>query len=473
MLNFLEIVSNITTAIIGSIIFAIAAYAIYAYVRDKHHPTSALRRSFPFVIRFRYSMEKAGEFLRQYLFTSDREEQPFNREQRRWAYRASDNEHRTIAFGSTHKIDDTNEFIFKPSLYPTLDGDTVKPVIRTIGEHCEYPYTAKHLFNASAMSYGSISRNAVLALSQGLAKSGHWMNTGEGGITQYHIQGGADLVVQIGTANYGCRKPNGDIDYDQLKKIAELKQVKMFELKLSQGAKAGKGGILPANKVTAEIAEIRGIKEGEDSVSPNRHKSAGTPDEILELVYNIRKATGKPCGIKLCLGNIDELEELVKRVDVKRGPDFITVDGGEGGTGASPASLMDHVGTPLFEALPLVVGMLQKYGLRDSIEIIASGKLITPDKVAAALAYGADFCVSARGFMFSLGCIQALHCNTNKCPTGITTQDERLQKNLIIPHRAKRVASYADNMEYEVGMIAHSCGCKSPRELTREHLLHG
>jgi glutamate synthase domain-containing protein 2 len=245
----------------------------------------------------------------------------------------------------------------------------------------------------------------------------------------------------------------------------------MFELKISQGAKPGKGGILPAKKITKEVAEIRGIPIGVDSISPNRHLEAPDDEGLLELVSKIRNVTGKPCGIKICLGNIEEFETFVSKIKPENGPDFITVDGAEGGTGASPASLIDYVGMPLFKALPLVDDALKQSGIRDSIEIIASGKLITPDKVAAALAYGADFVVSARGFMMSLGCIQALHCNDNTCPTGITTQDKKLQKNLIVPYRAKRVKNYIRNMEYEVGAIAHACGCKHPRDLNLGHIL--
>jgi glutamate synthase domain-containing protein 2 len=321
------------------------------------------------------------------------------------------------------------------------------------------------------MSFGSLSAPAVQALGIGAKESGCWMNTGEGGISPYHIESGADLVVQIGTAHYSMRNEDGTLDFDKLKSIAQIESVKMFELKLSQGAKPGKGGILPAKKITKEIAEIRGIPVGVDSISPNRHMEAPNDEGLLELIAKIRNVTNKPCGIKMCLGNIEEFETLVSKIDVKNGPDFITIDGGEGGTGASPASLIDYVGMPLFKALPLVHDALKQAKLRDSIEIIASGKLITPEKVAGALAYGADFVVSARGFMMSLGCIQALHCNDNTCPTGITTQDEDLQKNLIVPYRAERVKNYINNMEYEVGVIAHSCGCKHPRDLNLGHIL--
>jgi len=471
MREIISFFSDFNTLILATGIMGMVIWAVYAYIQDKNHPTSALRRSFPLLARGRYFLEHAGVFLRQYMFAGDRTELPFNREQRRWVYRASDNEKRTVPFGSTHDLSDPNSFNFLPSLYPTLDEDSVQPTTLVIGEHTPNPYKTNHIFHISGMSFGSLSAPAVQALGIGAKESGCWMNTGEGGISPYHIESGADLVVQIGTAHYSMRNEDGTLDFDKLKSIAQIESVKMFELKLSQGAKPGKGGILPAKKITKEIAEIRGIPVGVDSISPNRHMEAPNDEGLLELIAKIRNVTNKPCGIKMCLGNIEEFETLVSKIDVKNGPDFITIDGGEGGTGASPASLIDYVGMPLFKALPLVHDVLKQAKLRDSIEIIASGKLITPEKVAGALAYGADFVVSARGFMMSLGCIQALHCNDNTCPTGITTQDEDLQKNLIVPYRAERVKNYINNMEYEVGVIAHSCGCKYPRDLNLGHIL--
>ena len=470
MLNFLEIISNITTAIIGTVMLILAVWAIIAYFNDKRHPQSALRRSFPLLARGRYNLEHAGVFLRQYLFAMDREELPFNREQRRWAYRAADNENRTIPFGSTHDLNKEGEVVFKPSLYPTLTEDSVLPEKRIIGEDTPNPYIASHIFNISGMSFGSLSKSAVIALGKGAKMSGCWLNTGEGGITPYHLDSGADIVMQIGTAYYSVRTPEGGLDWNKLKEIAAHPNIKMFELKLSQGAKPGKGGILPAKKITEEISKLRGIPINEDSVSPNRHIGIETPQQLLDFIGKIKTETKKPCGIKLCLGNVQEFEELVSLMKNGPAPDFITIDGGEGGTGASPASLIDFVGLPLFESLPIVHQTLINNGLREQIEIIASGKLITPDKVATALAYGADFCVSARGFIFALGCIQALHCNDNTCPTGITTQNKRLEKGLKIDYRAIRVKQYAENLEYEVGAIAHSCGCPHSRALKPEHL---
>jgi glutamate synthase domain-containing protein 2 len=271
------------------------------------------------------------------------------------------------------------------------------------------------------MSYGAISKPAVLALSNGSRMAGNWMNTGEGGLSPYHLEGGADIVFQMGTARYGVRDDHGNLSDEKLKELAAHDQVKMIEIKLSQGAKPGKGGILPGGKVTAEIAKIRGIPEGEDSISPNRHPDIDNAGELLNMINHIRDITGKPVGFKSVIGAygwLDELFELVHKRGIEDAPDFITVDSGDGGTGAAPMSLMDCVGLPIRESLPLVVDMLNGHGLNDRIRVIASGKLITPAEAAMALCVGADFINSARGFIFALGCMQALQCNKNTCPTG-------------------------------------------------------
>jgi len=322
------------------------------------------------------------------------------------------------------------------------------------------------------MSYGAISKPAVLALSNGARMAGCWMNTGEGGLSPYHLEGGADIVFQIGTAKYGVRDAEGNLNDDKLREVAAHPQVKMFELKLSQGAKPGKGGILPGNKVTQAIADIRGIPIGTDSISPNRHIDIDSVDDLLDMLCRIRKVTGKPVGFKAVIGAygwIDELCKAIKQRGIEDAPDFITIDSATGGTGAAPMSLMDYMGLPIQESLPLVVDCLKAYELRDRIKIITSGKLVTPAEVAWSFAVGADFAVSARGFMFALGCIQALQCNKNTCPTGITTHNKKLQTGLDPVSKAERVSNYAKNMVYEVGVIAHSCGVNEPRKLRRMH----
>jgi len=279
-------------------------------------------------------------------------------------------------------------------------------------------------------------------------------------------------VFQIGTAKYGVRDEQGQLSDAKLRELAALKQIKMFEIKLSQGAKPGKGGILPGGKVTAEIAAIRGIPVGKDSISPNRHPDINSTADLLNMIERIRQVTGKPVGFKAVIGAYGWLDELFAEINqrgLQSAPDFITIDSADGGTGAAPMSLMDYMGLTIKESLPLVADKLQQYGLKERVKLIASGKMITPAEVAWALCVGADFIVSARGFMFSLGCIQALHCNNNTCPTGITTHNTRLQKGLVPRVKAERVANYVRNMVHEVGVIAHSCGVREPRQLRRLH----
>jgi len=298
------------------------------------------------------------------------------------------------------------------------------------------------------------------------------MNTGEGGLSPYHLEGGADIVFQIGTAKYGVRDEQGNLSDTKLQEVAAHEQVRMFELKLSQGAKPGKGGILPGAKVTEEISKIRGIPVGDDSISPNRHPDVDSGEDLLDLIARIREVTGKPTGFKAVIGAYGWLEELCAEI-LRRGPesapDFITVDSGDGGTGAAPMPLIDNVGLVVRESLPLVADILIRYGLRDRIRLIASGKMINPSEAAWAFCAGADFVVSARGFMFALGCIQALQCNKNTCPTGITTHNKRLQRGLDPTNKAQRVARYAKQMTKEIGVIANSCGVSEPRAMRRYH----
>jgi glutamate synthase domain-containing protein 2 len=363
-------------------------------------------------------------------------------------------------------------FIFVNCPYPVLETDVSPTSALEIGPYSRQPYLTDSLFNVSAMSYGAISKPAVLALSKGSKMAGNWMNTGEGGLSPYHLEGGADIVFQIGTAKYGVRNKDGSLSDDKLKEVAAHDQVKMIELKLSQGAKPGKGGILPGEKVTEEIASIRGIHVGEDSISPNRHPDIDNAEDLLNMINHLRDVSGLPVGFKTVIGAYGWLEELFQLIldrGIESAPDFITVDSGDGGTGAAPMSLMDCVGLPIRESLPLVVDMLNKYGLKGRIRVIASGKLITPAEAAAALCVGADFIQSARGFMFALGCIQAMQCNKNTCPTGITTHEKHLQRGLVVEDKAERVKHYSKNMHKEIGIIAHSCGVPEPRRLKRFH----
>lgn len=444
----------------------------FMYVVDKFQTKQSIRRNYPVVGRFRYFFEHLGEFFRQYFFSMDREELPFNRAQRTWVYKAAKNISNTISFGSTRDIKPIGYISFINCPYPSLDEDFVSPQAITVGSNCQHPWQTSAFFGISGMSYGAISKPAVQALSYGAAKAGIWLNTGEGGLSPYHLQGNADIIFQIGTANYGVRNSEGHLDDNKLIKIADHSQVKLFELKLSQGAKPGKGGILPGEKVTDEIAEIRGIPQGIDSISPNRHVDIHDDLSLLKKLNHIRKITGKPVGFKTVLGSPQWIEQLcitIVEQGIEFAPDFITLDSSDGGSGAAPMTLMDDVGMSIKESLPMLVSMLGKYGLRERIKVFAAGKLVNPADVAWALCAGADFCSSARGFMFSLGCIQSLQCNKNTCPTGVATHNKALQRGLVAKNKSERVAYYATNMMKSVGVIAHSCGVSEPRKLTREH----
>ncbi|VAW63791.1 Ferredoxin-dependent glutamate synthase [hydrothermal vent metagenome] len=466
--SILEILAILFVAFIGiSSIFIIIIYII-----DRNQTVHAIRRNYPVIGRFRYWFEHLGTFFRQYFFTMDREELPFNRAERSWVYRAAKNISNTVAFGSTRDLKPAGTVIFVNCPFPTLGKDAVKPKPMTIGENCDFPFITSSIFNISGMSFGALSKPAIISLSHGARKAGAWINTGEGGLSPYHLDGGADIVFQIGTAKYGVRDSEGNLSDKKLKELADIEQVRMFEIKLSQGAKPGKGGILPADKVTAEIAAIRGIPEGEDSISPNRHPEINCNDDLLDMIYHIRQVTGKPVGFKAVIGAYGWIDELCKKIQqrgLEYAPDFITIDSSTGGTGAAPMSLIDYVGLPIQESLPLVVDKLQSHGLRQRIKVIASGKLITPAEVAWALCVGADFIVTARGFMFALGCIQALQCDKNTCPTGITTHNKKLQRGLVHTQKSWRVTHYIQNIIHEVGVIGHSCGIKSVREFNRDH----
>lgn len=445
---------------------------ISVYLWDRTQKKHALLRNFPLVGHLRYGLEYLGVFLRAYLFAREREELPFNRANRNWVYRAAKNEDTTIGFGSTRPLHSTGTVYFVSAPFPPLGTSkaAIKPVI--IGPYCRTPYTTTHFFNVSAMSYGAISKPAIRALTKGAKKAGCWVNTGEGGVSPYHLEQGCDIVAQIGTAKYGFRDAEGNLSDVRLKELAAFDCIKMFEIKLSQGAKPGKGGILPAAKVTAEIAAIRGILPGQDSISPNRHTDIADVSDLLDKIEHIRQITGKPVGCKFVLGSYEWLMDLCLAIHARgkeSAPDFISLDSADGGTGASPQGLMDYMGIPIQESLPNLVDILNLFNLRERIKVIASGKLITPAEVTWALCAGADFINSARGFMLALGCIQSMQCHKNTCPTGVATHNPRLQRGLIIEDKAERVYHYATNMANEVAVLCHSCGVDEPRELRRSH----
>jgi len=445
---------------------------VVLYVWDVKQKEHTILRNYPVIGHIRYIAEGLGVYLRQYFYAKDREEMPFNRHQREWVYHAAIEKDTTEGFGSTRNLKEVGAVYFVDAPFPTLGKDATETRAITFGPQCKNPYTARSILNISAMSYGALSSNAVAALSHGAKMGGCWLNTGEGGISDFHLEGGCDLIAQIGTAKYGFRDEAGNFSDTRLRELADMPQIKMFEVKLSQGAKPGKGGILPAIKVTPEIAKIRGIPMREDSISPNRHPEIANSAQLLDFIKHVRDVSGKPVGFKTVLGSYEWLDELFSLI-VERGtdsaPDFITLDGAEGGTGAAPVVLMDYMGLPIDESLPVLVDKLKEYGLRDRVKVIASGKMVTSGGVTRALCLGADFVNSARGFMFALGCIQALRCHNNTCPTGITTHNPRKVKGLDVKSKALRVANYVRRVNYEIGVISHSCGVHEPRELTRHH----
>ncbi len=462
-----EFMAALFVFIVGAAVLAVIVIFVVDVTQTKH----TVLRNFPVIGHMRYLLEHMGEFFRQYFFAMDREEMPFNRAERSYVYRAAKGVDSTVPFGSTRDLRPTGTILFANCAYPPLSDDVAPTAELVIGPFAQQPYRTASLFNISGMSYGAISRPATQALSRGAAKAGIWLNTGEGGLSPYHLEGGCDIVFQLGTAYYGVRDSNGKLSDDRLRTVAAHEQVRMFEIKLSQGAKPGKGGILPAAKVTDEIALIRGIPAGEDSISPNRHPDVDSAEDLLDMIAHVRDVTGKPVGFKAVIGSYGWLQELfqeVHRRGIESAPDFITVDSADGGTGAAPMSLIDYVGLPIKESLPLVVDLRDRAGLHERVRIIASGKLTNPE-AAWALCVGADFVQSARGFMFALGCIQALQCNKNTCPTGVTTHDPRLQRGLDPTDKAERVARYAQHMHHEIGVIAHSCGVREPRQLRRVH----
>jgi len=458
---------------IGTIVgFVLIGGLIALILHDITQKKHTVLRNYPVVGHLRFFFEDLGEYFRQYFFSGDRSEMPFNRATRGFVYRLAKGEGSVIGFGSTNDLREPGSIIFVNHPFPVLEEDRLPTPSLVIGEgYCKFPFEARSLVNISGMSFGAISAPAVRSLSRGAREAGCWMDTGEGGLSPHHIEGGCDIIMQMGTAKYGMRNLDGTLSPEKVKDLSQ--HVKAFEIKLSQGAKPGKGGVLPGGKVTEEIARIRGIPEGRDSISPNRHYDIANMDQLLDKVAWMRELTGRPVGVKTAIGGWDFINDLCDTV-LRRGPqfapDFLAIDGGEGGSGAAPQTLFDHMSLPIREALPRVVDSLIQADLKDRIRVIAAGKLVTSAQAAWALCVGADFINTARGFMFSLGCIQALRCHQNTCPTGVTTHNKRLQRGLVVEEKYLRVANYATNMNKEIDMIAHSCGCRHGRELRREHV---
>lgn len=455
------------------LLLLIAAFITAVYVHDTRQTQHTILRNFPVIGHFRYFSESFGEYMRQYQYLPDWVERPFNRLERAWIYRTAKGISNLVSFGS----ETVPAFVFRNAPFPILDEERTEWAGKRIGiaegpGACREPYDAPSFFNISGMSYGALSHAAVTALSRGARMAGVWMATGEGGLAKYHLDGGCDVVMQIGTAKYGVRDEHGNLSEARLREISAHPQLRMFEVKLAQGAKPGKGGILPAEKVTPEIAAIRGIPVGQPSISPNRHTDIANIAELGAFVQRVRGVTGKPVGVKIVAGHPQFLDDWFAdcAANPAHCPDYVQIDGGEGGTGAAPAPLADYVGLPITQALPMVAAARDRHGLRDRIRIVASGKLVTPDKVAWALCMGADFVSSARGFMFALGCIQAMKCGSGHCPTGVTASDPKLIRGLDPTDKAVRVKHYAERLRDEVEVIAHSCGLPNAASFAPEHV---
>lgn len=449
-----------------------AAFAVLSIIGtwDVLQRKRTVSRNYPILANFRYFLESIGPEIRQYFIQSDTDERPFSREQRTIVYQRAKNVLDKRPFGSQLNMYDEGYEWMNHSLTPTrLDSNDFRILI---GKHCAKPYSAS-VFNISAMSFGSLSANAILSLNAGARKGNFYHDTGEGSISRYHRQPGGDLVWEIGSGYFGCRHSDGTFNEDMFVQNASLDQVKMIELKLSQGAKPGHGGILPGAKVTPEIAEARGVVVGEDVVSPARHSAFSTPVEMLEFIERLRTLSGgKPVGFKLAIGHPWEWFAIVKAMlstGIK--PDFIVVDGGEGGTGAAPLEFINRLGMPMKEALLLVHNTLVGTHLREDIAIGAAGKITSAFNIARTLALGADWCNSARGYMFALGCIQALNCHTGRCPSGVATQDPGRGNKLDVQDKSERVYNFHKNTLDALQNLLEASGLHHPSELGPEHII--
>ena len=442
------------------------AIGLWDVLQTKH----AIRRNFPVIGHGRYLLEMIRPEIQQYFIEDNIHGRPFDRNRRAVVYQRAKNVRDTTPFGTQLNVYDIGYEWMNHSLAPVEVPHDI-PRIRIGGEDCSQPYDASVL-NVSAMSFGSLSKNAVLSLNTGARRGGFYHNTGEGSVSPYHLQPGGDLCWQLGTGYFGCRAADGGFDADKFKDVASQPSVKMIEIKLSQGAKPGHGGILPAAKITPEIAKIRGVPMGFDVISPPSHKAFSTPIGLCEFIAQLRALSGgKPIGFKLCLGKRREFIAICKAM-LQTGvvPDFIQVDGGEGGTGAAPIEFTDRLGAPLAESLVFVHNALIGFGLRDQVKIIASGKVATGFDMAKRIAIGADLCCSARAFMFSIGCIQALRCNANDCPTGVATQDAELMKGLDVLDKGERAYQFHHHtVESFMELIAAS-GLTHPDDLRPWHI---
>lgn len=442
---------------------------LWDLVQSRH----SVLRNYPVIGHVRWLVEMIRPELRQYLLEDEDEATPFSRAQRSLVYRRAKGISSDHPFGTLENLYAADYEFIQHSICPADPPDPKSFRIVIGNDQCAKPYSAS-IFNISAMSFGSLSANAIRALNKGAAMGGFYHDTGEGSISPYHREFGGDIVWEIASGYFGCRDENGRFDPEKFAAQATTDQVKMIEIKLSQGAKPGHGGILPAQKVSAEISETRGVPMGQDCISPPRHSAFSTPLEMMAFVQQLRTLSGgKPVGFKFCMGLPWEFMAIVKAM-LESGvvPDFIVVDGGEGGTGAAPVEFSNHIGVPMREGLLFVHNVLTGAGLRDRIKIGAAGKLISAFDIASVLAIGADWTNSARGYMFALGCIQSMNCHTNRCPTGVATQDKSRQRALVVPDKAERVQRFHDRTVSALGDMLGAAGLTHPDELHPRHLVH-
>ncbi len=456
------------------VLIVLSIIAIRDIFFQKSHTIS---HNYPIIGHIRYILENIGPELRQYLVANNREELPFNRIERGWIYASAKNENNYEGFGTDRDIYTQQYFFINnamipykvPDNHPNLDDKTFLPCAKIMGEYNQRkkPYRPGSVINVSAMSFGSLSAKAVESMNIGVKKAGAYHNTGEGGLSPYHSNGG-DVVFHFGTGYFGVRDSEGNFSMEKLKKLVDKNPfIRAIEVKLSQGAKPGKGGVLPGKKITKQIAEIRGVQIGKDVLSPSTHSAFSTIPELLDFVEHIAQETGLPVGIKAAIGKLDQWQELATLMKkTGKGPDFITIDGGEGGTGAAPPSFADHVSLPWIYGFSDVYKIFKEQNITDRIVFVASGKLGFPAKAAMAFAMGADCINVAREAMMSIGCIQAQICHTNRCPTGIATQKKWTQKGIDIPLKSDRLNQYFRTFRKEFLEITHACGYEHPAQFT-------
>lgn len=448
------------------VIIPVTLLGFYDIFQTKH----TLMRNYPIVGHFRYLLEAFRPEIQQYFIEKDIDGRPFSRDQRSVIYQRAKSQLDTAPFGTQFDLYKSGAEWLDHSLNPVEELHELPRVY--VGNHqCKKPYLASR-YNVSAMSYGSLSKTAVLSLNMGAKKGNFAQNTGEGGLAPYHLEGKADVIWQIGTGYFGCRNPDGSFNAELFEKKSQLENIKMIEIKLSQGAKPGHGGILPAAKVSDEVVAIRHVEKGKDVISPPWHGEFSTPAQMMDFITKLRNLSGgKPVGFKLCIGRHSEFLSICKAM-IKKDvyPDFITVDGAEGGTGAAPREFTNHMGTPLDDALNFVHNTLIGFGIREKIKLIAAGKVIDGFSMITKFALGADMCNSARGMLMAIGCIQALRCHTNQCPTGIATQDPQLYKLLDVEDKSTRVARFHGQTLNQARDLMQAIGISKVEDIRKGHI---